>query len=382
MSKRHDALHPKSHMNLPAELLDAFDAEGGQGVVAFVGSGPSCDAGLPNWANLLEHVAMDVGLYEEVKPHIRSGRLIEVAQFLSMERSERAIQERVANEIKRASAGPGRLHRLIVGLPFDGIITTNYDLLLIEADAARRFQIPITYKTSGLSEHIHQRFVLHLHGHINDTETIILSRQSYDHILLDNDRVRHFVNAVFQTRRVLFIGFGFIDPNVDTILRDLSHLKVIGASSVFALVPCGKTVDRVVDASLRYRSINPIYVRDRGDHGTGELCEWLGHLAGTLHRIAEPKANSARKLRSDDVTNQIGDLLVSDEWLPLFGEAVLMLRDRPDLTRLTRPGLRRQDVDRIFARLSLDEMRSILVFVCNKRRHAVLEDALSCFPPF
>jgi len=381
MSKRHDALHPDPYMNLPAELLDAFDTQGGQGVVAFVGSGPSCDAGLPNWADLLERVAVDVGLYEEVKPHIRAGRLIDAAQFLSKERTERVIQERVANEIKRASAGPGRLHQLLIDLPFAGIITTNYDLLLTAADTVRRFQIPITHKTSGLSEHIRQRFVLHLHGHVDDPETVILSRLGYNHILLDNDRVRHFVNAVFQTRRVLFIGFGFADPNVDTILRDLSHLKVIGVSSVFALVPCGKSVDPVVDESLRHRSINPIYVRNRGDHGTEELGEWLGRLSGALNRITESQTNPVRKLRPAYVTNPVRDLLGSAEWLQLFGEAVLVLPDRPDLAKLARPALRRQDVDRIFDRLSLDEMRSILVFVCNKRRHPVLEDALSCFPP-
>jgi len=75
MSKRHDALRPDPYKNWPAELLDAFDAGEGQGVVAFVGSGPSCDAGLPNWADLLERVAKDVGLYEKVKPHIRSGKV-------------------------------------------------------------------------------------------------------------------------------------------------------------------------------------------------------------------------------------------------------------------------------------------------------------------
>jgi hypothetical protein len=217
---------------------------------------------------------------------------------------------------------------------------------------------------------------------VDDPETIIITRLGYDHIVLKEEPVRFSVGAVFSARKVLFIGFGFADPDIDKMLRDLTDLKVIDGSNVFALVPSGETVDPVLEENLLYRFVNPIYVRDRGDHGTGELCEWLGRLTGVLHRIAESQASSVRKLRPAYVTNQIGDLLVSDEWLPLFCEAVLALCDRPDLTRLARPGLRRQDIDRIFDRLSLDEMRSILVFVCNKRRHAVLEDALTCFPPF
>jgi hypothetical protein len=368
-------------MDLPADLLDAFDPQVGHGVVAFVGSGPSCGAGLPNWADLLRRIAEEVGLYDEVGPHIESGRLVDAAQFLSKERTEGGIQERVAKVIRHASADPGPLHRLIVGLPFAGIITTNYDLLLTKADTARRFQLPITYQTSGLRNHIHEPFLLHLHGHVNDPETIILTRRGYDHILLENEKVQHFVEAVFHTRTVLFIGFGFADPNVDAILRDLTHLKVLGASSAFALVPCGEIVDPVVDESLRFRSVNPIYVLDRGDHGARELRVWLTKLTRALDRIALSEARSVRKLRPPWVTNRVEGLLASDEWLPLLCEALSTLRDRPDLLRLARLGLHKRDMDELLNRLGLDEMRSILVLVCKKRRHAILEDALSCFPP-
>src|SRR5947209_2087608 len=119
---------------IPIDLLEAFDPNSKQGVVAFVGSGPSCDAGLPSWPELLRRVAAEIELDGEIEHYLNKGEFLKIATFLSNQRSERDIQERVAKQIERASREPSSIHKLIVSLPFAGIITTNYDLLLTVAD--------------------------------------------------------------------------------------------------------------------------------------------------------------------------------------------------------------------------------------------------------
>src|SRR5260370_17596170 len=108
----------------PIDLLEAFDRHEGQGVVAFVGSGPSCHAGLPNWPDLLRRVAVEVGLEQEIEKYLDRGEFLKVAEFLARQRSERNIQERVAKQIERSEQGPSSIHKLIVNLPFACIVTT------------------------------------------------------------------------------------------------------------------------------------------------------------------------------------------------------------------------------------------------------------------
>jgi len=380
MPPRADSFEKAFDKNLPPDLLEAF-APDGQGVVAFVGSGPSCDAGLPSWPELLRRVALRMGLKAEVAGHIETGRLVEAAQFLASRRSERAVQGQVARIIKGAVVGPGAVHKLIVQLPLAGIITTNYDLLLTAADSRHRFCLPATQKTSGIRSRIRERFVVHLHGQVDDPDTIIITRQGYDDVLLEGDAVRQFVATVFHSRVILFIGFGFADANVDSILRDLSHLEVLGDASVFALVPSPAKVDPVRHEILRLRSVNPIYILDRDDYGVSELKRWLRRLEKIIGRIASSRTHCVRKVCPPHVVEPLAQLLGSEEWIPLLRDAISQLPNRPDLAPTTEIGIGKRDVDALFDRLGMGEMRSILVFLCERRRHSVLEDALSCFPP-
>ncbi len=365
----------------PIDLLEAFDRHRGPGVVAFVGSGPSCDAGLPSWPELLRRVAVEVGLESEVEEKLKKGEFLKVAQFLARARSEKDIQERVAKQIERSEREPSPIHRLVVSLPFAGIITTNYDLLLTHADTARNFKSPITYLNSSLRSKLSERFVLHLHGHVDDPESIIITRQGYDYIELKGDRIRQFLASVFQIRSVLFIGFGFADDHIDNILRDLKDKGALGESTVFALIPHALTTDRVLHENLRFRSINPIYITDTGDYGVGELQIWLESLQRSLSRIDSSQRQSVTILKPKYLVDRIESLFASDEWLPLLAEALSTLPNRPDLQHLIRLKLRATDIRQILERLGLEEMRTVLVSINKVKRDPVIEDALTCFPP-
>lgn len=367
-------------IDYPVELVEALDPRDGQGVVAFVGSGPSCDAGLPSWPDLLRRIAAELDLDHVVEPHLKKNDLLAVAEFLRKERTEKNIQERVAKQIKRASREPGLIHQLIVSLPLAGIITTNYDLLLTKADKARYFNTPATPKTTLLGNQRREHFLLHLHGHVEDPETIVLTRSSYDQIVLDGSRVRKFLSGVFQAHVVLFIGFGFADSHIDDVLRDLKHDDEIGGSSVFALIP-SPGPDRVQQAIRESQYVNPIYLIDRGDHGTPELIEWLEGLRNAVDHMTRSRARSVESLRPAHLVERMRTLLASDEWLLPLADCLSTLPNRPDLKYLARQGLTRADVDGLFNRLGLGEMRFILIALNDVKRHPTLEDALSCFPP-
>jgi hypothetical protein len=368
-------------MDFPTDLLEAFNPTAGGGVIAFIGSGPSCHAGVPSWADLLRRIAAEVNAHEEVEHYIQKGKFLEVAQFLAELRSETDIKERVAKQIKRATRAPSPIHELIVRLPFAGIITTNYDLLLTAADKSRRFNLPITHKSTGLREQLHQHFILHLHGHVNEPETIVLTRQGYDEIKLENARVRRFLSTIFQSFVVLFIGFGFADDHVDDLLREFKETEAMGESSVFGLVPSPPVRDRVRESNLRFRLINPIFLLDNADYAVQSLRDWLEELHDALTVILESHRYSIESVCPVNVLERLRNLLASNEWRAEFLEFIGNLPYRPDLKNLARNSLGAEETKDLFTKLRTSEMREVLMSLNKIRRNETLEDALSCFPP-
>jgi hypothetical protein len=369
-------------MDIPNDLIHAFESAGGHGVVAFVGSGPSCDAGVPGWSELIRRVAVELSLDSEVGPYLASGRFLEAAEFLSRQCSEEEVQQRIAKEI-RLNSKPGLLHDLIVRVPFSGIVTTNYDLLLSTADQQKRFDPPVTYRNVSVKDHYHRRFVLHMHGHIGEPTTIVLSRKGYDEIVApEGVAARQFLFNVLGGYSVLFIGFGFRDLNVDMILREGEQVGALGYTSLFGLVPSTASVDRVFEQNLKTRRINPIYLADAGDYGKDALCKWLSGLSRSVEGIARAHRQSARSKKPRELLAKIEAVFLANELRSLVPKAMAQLKDRPDLDNWARKGFGGDDdMKRLFEEVSVDELRQILVMVNRERRNPVIEDALSCFPP-
>lgn len=368
-------------IDFPVDLLNAFETNGGHGVVAFVGSGPSCAAGLYSWSELLRRVAAELELDSEVGEHLRNRDFIRVATFLATKRTEVDIKERVAKQIRLSASRPHKIHELIVILPFAGIITTNYDLLLSDADTTHSFNRPITYKTSGLRDHLLSRFVLHLHGHVDDPETIVITRKGYDHIEFEDKRIQQFLPVVFAAKTVLFIGFGFADQHIDDLLSKLRITTAIGGSTVFALIPSATpTPDGVLHQSLRDQSINPIYMPDTGDHAVASIVDWLSSLNDALSQITFSRQASFKMVKPQ-LVEAIRLLFLSADWSPFLPNALISLPNRPDLRNMVRIGLTTQDITGLFDRLGVGEMRQVLIILNRLQRSPILEDALSCLPP-
>ena len=150
-------------------------------------------------------------------------------------------------------------HKRLVLLPFRGILTTNYDIVL-EA-ALDEVGQPSTPDTSlvinkdsagqvdkflrGLSDASAPRRIAHLHGRYDYPKNIILSSDDYQKtygIVVDEDISelklpganqvqigsewtlhRKLLWAVIATRRVVFVGFSMEDPYFEKMLETVSN---------------------------------------------------------------------------------------------------------------------------------------------------------------
>src|ERR1700724_2511967 len=367
-------------MDLPYDLLDAFDPKGGLGVIAFVGSGPSINCGLPSWPDLLREVAIEVGLEADVRSSLKDNRFLDVAQYLARSRSEAAVQEKVSSILRRGHRPPGALHRGIVEVPFSGIITTNYDLLLSDADERGRFSRPISHRTSPLFSHLQRQFAFHLLGHIDDPASIVVTKSSYDRFSAGiNREAVQFMRTVFQTHLVLFLGFGFRDQNVDMILREMQDMGAVSEWSVFASVPVPDPAspDKVLESALRYRSVNPIFLAEGRDYGAEAMAGWLGSVSRATGAIRRARLRPFIEEPQWSLASDVKRLLSEDDYQPHIRKAIGELVDRPDLKRFISGRFDEFAVTELLGRIDLHEAGYLFVELNRSKRSPSLEKLLS-----
>jgi hypothetical protein len=160
---------------------------------------------------------------------LRSGDLRDVLavaeQVAGRLSAQAASQETVGGEYRRwlretvgaLKVERQELIRAIAGLRVP-IATTNYDGL-IERVTRRP---PVTWRDRARVERVlrgDERGVLHLHGHWQEPESVILGVRSYETVMGD-EHAQAVLRALRLTRSLLFVGFGagLADPNFSALL--------------------------------------------------------------------------------------------------------------------------------------------------------------------
>lgn len=235
--------------------------------VLIVGSGSSARVEYETWAELLnelEKLAIQCGggldqsrkndllaYAEDIKSHINE-------KTGSLNRYYGCLYEL----FKQKSPPCDDFHKMLVSLPFRGILTTNYDTVLeaalgmIDPESASDNSLIIN-EVSGARVHeflmamnndrrITKR-IAHLHGKFDPATSIILSiedyKRAYDPINEENQgrnesKLRfRLLWAVLATRRVVFVGFSMDDPYLNKILEVVSEdLWTWNKSTHFAIM--------------------------------------------------------------------------------------------------------------------------------------------------
>ena len=233
--------------------------------VLIVGAGSSVRVGYVDWSDLLkelENLAGDdfkkddgrrknypLEYAEEVKSHILKNK---------KERYEALLY----NLFKPKNYPVDNLHKTLVSLPFRGILTTNYDIVLETAlaeiepsSAPDNFLVIDSNSATRVHEFLRAmtdrgltRRIAHLHGKFDPPSSIILSIEDYKHAyglnLTDQEQRdsewtlhRKLLWAVLATRRVVFIGFSMSDPYLNKMLETVrTDLREWGQSTHFAIM--------------------------------------------------------------------------------------------------------------------------------------------------
>ncbi|MCY4403574.1 MAG: SIR2 family protein [Candidatus Poribacteria bacterium] len=270
-----EAVQQKSDLELKQELIELVRSKE---AVLIVGAGSSKRLGYPDWTELIQKIEKLTGECNaafKADADLRDYKPLDYVekmktQIFSHEEGEKKYYGLFDRSFEPKQYAPNGLHfhKTLVSLPFRGLLTTNYDVVLEDAlqgignVSAHKDSFIIHKNTAG---QVHRflmaitneetRGVAHLHGKYDDAEKVILSSKDYEKayaspIIQETSNYNFFKRfcyrilrkeenqamqssswtlhrkllwAVLATRRVVFVGFSMKDPYFLKMLESVSN---------------------------------------------------------------------------------------------------------------------------------------------------------------
>lgn len=204
------------------EFLRRYSESLIQGTAAvFVGAGFSRASGFADWRQLLKETAEDLGLDITLEHD-----LIAVAQFEENRKNGRdSLNEAIIRNFARdAKLSPA--HKLLARLPIDTAWTTNYDKLLEQAfsEANKKVDVKYTVPQLALRKPYTDVTIFKMHGDVEHPQEAILTKDDYECYESEHGAFTVQLLSDLLSKRFLFVGFSFTDPNIDYTFNRLRRL--------------------------------------------------------------------------------------------------------------------------------------------------------------
>ena len=213
--------------------------------VAFIGAGLGAQAGLPTWQPMIQSLLTEVSRQnlldskqsESLQEAMSEGQWNVVADELvdKLEGHPEMLQSLLVRTYLRPDIRPTAAHHLLRSLNLSGLLSTSFDQLL-ETTFRDQIRTVYTHQDSGTLLELltkKQFFFAKLYGSLDKPGSLLIGRSQFDEAMARNPLFSRFVETLFFSRTLFFIGAGF-----EGIESYLSGLKIAGGAEQrhFALV--------------------------------------------------------------------------------------------------------------------------------------------------
>ena len=237
-----------------ANLLHIQKASRENRLVIFVGAGVSANSGIPTWNQLIEKMKQEM---PDSIAHETDA--LKLAQLYKDSRGHKEYMDKVKEVLLFNKAVPNKLHKRILELNPTHIITTNYDDL-IEQELSNEFlQFDVIREDKDIPLIATQNALIKMHGDFA-TDNIVLTESDYLNYKNNFPLIRAYVQALFASKLVLFVGFSFADLNLKMILNELHNILSENMQRAY-LLSCEEPED-VTKQYFEKKGINILYFSD------------------------------------------------------------------------------------------------------------------------
>lgn len=185
--------------------------------------------GLPSWQGLVKAVASRFAADEVSADEVTDATVFfDYVQSLNDCDGEAKLKSSLREALDTRDLARSPAHRIIAGLPWAEVWTTNYEELLEQSFGALAVDGEKDHALIGQYRREQKSFVLHLHGTVANPHT--LGAESYRKWAQNDPKIiNHIQNTFLSGHSVLFIGYGLGDPNLKAIfdwLRNVTDNKI------------------------------------------------------------------------------------------------------------------------------------------------------------
>lgn len=183
----------------------------------FAGAGLSASSGYVNWKKLIKPMSDYLGL------NINTD-LTMIAQYYENECTREGLNRAILSEFSKVPTKNDNME-ILASLPIDTYWTTNYDSIIEDTLREKGKTVDVIYEQIQYKNYTPGRdaVVYKMHGDKNFPDRAVISKTDYE--LYDVYRSVFSKGLVMEliTKTVLFIGFGFADPNLDRFISIVRH---------------------------------------------------------------------------------------------------------------------------------------------------------------
>ena len=216
-------------------------------------------AGMPDWDQLIKKMSEKLGGDDAVLDGlIDQGKLLTVSGHLKRKLGPDAWAELIKDAYSKGGELPPA-HKVLGELPFHAAVTTGYDAL-VEQALCRNGTSPKVYTYADgavlrLAEDL-DNYVLKAHGDVSHMEQLgnklVQSRLDYKRLISPNHAFRSFVEDLYRTHTLLFVGYKASDPDLILFLEQLVASFRDAVTDHYAILS-GLTVPEMDELYANYR---------------------------------------------------------------------------------------------------------------------------------
>lgn len=201
------------------EYIDHFPAPFLEDVVRgrclpFIGAGFSLNARIPRGKKMLDWE----GLGRQVAaalPEYQYTTALEALSAYSHEFSRVKLVEFLSTALLIASIQPGKTHEEFCRLPFDKVVTTNFDFLLEQAYARlSKYCIPLVAEDQlAVGDPQAGVRLLKIHGDLHHPNRLVVTEEDYDSFLSTLPLLATHLASLLIDHTAFFVGYSLDDPD-------------------------------------------------------------------------------------------------------------------------------------------------------------------------
>lgn len=207
--------YPKFSNSIRASLRNLAEARRTGKLVIFAGAGVSIDSGGPNWGDLIDSLKrdLDTDLHDK----------LEIPYEYQKERGKKEYYDKVSKALGVLGSGPNPIHNQIMALKALHVITTNYDPFFDDLIANNNYRYSVVKKDNDLPYSQYTSMYVKMHGDLLE-KNIVLTKQDYEAYSQNFPLIQGFVQGIFASKLVLFVGFSMTDDNLLQIIKSVTQV--------------------------------------------------------------------------------------------------------------------------------------------------------------